>query len=286
MLRNRPGPAPGTADNASGRAPRARGRRPELLEQRLVALGHRRRRRPALDEAAPGLTHPAPAVGVVDEARARAAWKASGSSGATAMPAPGPLDGAGDLGAGVDAGQHRPAGGEDRVQLRRHAGLGQAPLEQARCARRRRPAPRAAAPRGCIGGEADVGQAGGGPLDVGQRRAAAVDDDDDVVAAGVVQAPGRLDEQVEALAEADVAGVEHDGLVGADAELAAVGVVALGRPDPLGVDEVRDDPHLAGVAPAVAAELGDDVVAQVVGQDGDGVGGLVADPLEPATRRR
>ncbi len=42
------------------------------------------------------------------------------------MPGAGPFDGAGDLGALVDAGDDRTAGGEDRVELRRHARPGQA----------------------------------------------------------------------------------------------------------------------------------------------------------------
>ena len=46
---------------------------------------------------------------------ATASRKASGSSGATATPLPGPLDDAGHLGAEVDAGHERPAGGQDRV---------------------------------------------------------------------------------------------------------------------------------------------------------------------------
>ena len=127
---------------------------------------------------------------------------------------------------------------------------------------------------GHVAGEAHVGQAGGPLLELGPGRAVAVDQE-----RHVGQPPGRLDEQVERLREADVAGVQHDRLV-ADAELArgtpscrSAGRIAVG------VDEVGDRVH--GRRPVPAGSLAATLAREVVGQHGDGVGEAVADPLQP-----
>ena len=148
-------------------------------------------------------------------------------------------------GAGVDRGDERPAGGERRVRLRRHADVGQAAVQ-------RDDVDVAGgeqldeAPFGHVAPEADVGQSGGIGTQLGQPGALAVDQEGDVR-----QAAGRVEQQRQRLREPDVAGVEHHRLV-ADAELAAVGRQPVGRVDAAGVDEVGDDVHRRRRGPPAA----------------------------------
>src|SRR5699024_10446429 len=81
--------------------------------------------------------------------------------------------------------------------------------------------------------------------------------------------------------EPDVARV-HDHRLAHQIVLTAVFVLGVGRPYACGVDEVGDHPHLRRVPPSTPAapDLSDDVVLQVVGEDGDGVGGQVALTLQ------
>ena len=124
--------------------------------------------------------------------------------------------------------------------------------------------------------EADVGEARRRTLQFRASRAIAVDEDGEVGSAS-----GGLDEQLQGLRVPDVAGIEEHGFV-ADAELAAVGGEAIGRPQQRRVDEVGNGAN--AMAPG-GRDLAEDVRRQVVRQDGDGVGTAVAQALEPGRRR-
>ena len=130
---------------------------------------------------------------------------------------------------------------------------------------------------GLVGREADVAEAGRRLLEGREPRAATVDHEHQL--RPILQPAGRGDQQVERLGEADVAGVQHDHLLGRDAELAAEGGVPGQGPDELGVDEVGDH---ADVAPVLGADLGRDVGPEVVGEHGDRRGAGVARALQPA----
>ena len=90
------------------------------------------------------------------------------------------------------------------------------------------------------------------------------------------RAPGRVEHQVERLREADVAGVHHD-------PLARRGRTRAGRRRPRGPPagsarcrRSSGSPGCGRPRRAPCPDLGPQVVAQVVGQDGDGVGPAVA----------
>ena len=112
--------------------------------------------------------------------------------------------------------------------------------------------------------EADVGEPGAGRLQTGPGRAASVDHEDDVGPL-LLQAAGGIEEQIEGLGEADVAGVHHHP---ASHEAMGGPVVVLGgaHRNGGGVDEVGDHPHLGrlpppgSLAPTLAARSSDSTV--------------------------
>ena len=178
------------------------------------------------------------------------------------------------LGAGVDGGDARAAGGEDRVRLRRHArraparaqrhgvdvagrqhlgqpAVGQRSRRSARWRARRRLASRS-------------GRAAPSPL---------------IRNVDVGQAPGGVEQQVRATARTRRCRRTCTTGSAPIAELAPVRRHPVAGRMRVGVDEVRDHAHRVGGAgrrpwPATLAR-------EVVGQHGDGVGAAVADPLEP-----
>ena len=140
---------------------------------------------------------------------------ASGSSGATTTPQPVVVDDPADLGVGVDRGHDGTAGGEDRVDLGRHAH----PTESATqrhdvdvAGREHLVEPAG----GLMVAESHVGEIGCVGFELRARRAVAVDHE-----RGLGDGPGGGDEHLERLREADVAGVQHDRFV-ADRQLAPV----------------------------------------------------------------
>ena len=228
-------------------------RRPQLLEQRLVALGDGGGRRPGLDEAA-----------------ARPRPSASPRSGSSSERAAGPRPGRrGRRGARRPRRRPRRPCGPPRCRGRRwppaagpRPGSSRASTARwtgptrsgaAPGGRRRRPAPRPAAP-GAAGRRRPrwAGPAASASRS-GRAEPAAVDDEDDVGPAG--QPPGRLQHQADRLGVADVAGV-HDHPALTQARTRPVVVVALARADPAGVDEVGDDPDALALRRARAWPAG------------------------------
>ncbi len=198
-------------------------------------------------------------------------------------PGLGVLEGALDLGALVDAGHDGATGGEDRVELRRHARPGETPPEghDVDVARGQ---DLGQAVLGLHVHEVEVVELRGAGLEFGALRSPAVDDELDVGAVDPESACG-LHDEIERLGEPDVAGVHDDGTI-AQTHLAPVRVVTGPRADPLGVDEVGDDPDLARLTgirapPRAPGDLRPHVVGEVVGEHGDGVGEAVGHTLEP-----
>ncbi len=122
-------------------------------------------------------------------------------------------------------------------------------------------------------GESEIGDASRTRLERLPRRTIAVDQE-----RHLGECPSRLHHELERLREPDVARVEHHGPV-TEPELLAVTRRPVGRHDHVGVDEVGD--HVDCVDVAGGGQFGHHVVAQVVGQHRDGIGGLIAHPLEP-----
>ena len=123
--------------------------------------------------------------------------------------------------------------------------------------------------------EPEVGDAGSLLFQVAPHRAFSVDHE-----RHVRELPGGGDEQVEGLRKADVAGVQHHGLV-ADPQLLAVPGHPVARVDLLDVDEVGDHPYRAGAA---SRKLAGHIGGEVVGQHRHRVRQAVADPLQPRRR--
>ena len=202
---------------------------------------------------------------------------------------PGPLDGPGHLGAGVDAGHDRATGGQDRVQLRRHARAGQAPL--------------AAAPRGCRPAASTSGRrslgcmstkrtlSSPGPRRSRSARAAPPPLMTKTTSGSWRRAVAAAEHQVERLGQPDVAGVHHDPLAGR-------GRTRRGSALSRGPGWIQSVSTKLGITRTLAAarsaagplrprvSLARTLSAQVVGQHGDRVGAAVGRALEPATPRR
>ena len=225
---------------------RARARRTELL----VGRGDRGRRRPALDEAPARRPHGRRARPGRRAGGATALVNASGSSGGTARPAPARSTvRATSVPGSTLATMGRPAA---RIEYSFDG-----TLDQAR--------PRLSGTTWTSAGGQHLGQPGLGlhvdeahvveaPRPAARGRAGPHPPPliTNTTSGSSAQATAASSTRSSDWEKPDVAGVHHDPLAG-EAELGAGRRSPSGRADPVGVDEVRDDPHLGGLRSAAGS---------------------------------
>ena len=249
-------------------------RPPSSPDERLVRLGDRRRGSRRLHPAPSGRAHRDEASAVGDEV-GDGGGELLGIVGSDADPSARLVEEARDRRPGVDGGEHRPPGGEDRVRLRRDADLGQATAqrhdvqiaggEQLAQAIGRHEVP-----------EPDVRQPRRTLLQLAAHRPFSVDHERDVgKLRGRRRRPGRATARSRRCRRTAPPVRRRSPARARYRVIRSPGRICLG------VDEVGDRPHLAAV---VGRELAADVGGEIVGQHGDGVGQAVADPLQPRGR--